>query len=55
MFQFSLRQPWVLGSMKVVQLLAVFIVFTYTPQLTWSGAGYVPGRRLQIELGPISY
>jgi len=55
MFQFSLRQHWVLGTMKVVWLLAVFIaIVTYTPQLTWSGAGYVPGKWLQIELGPIS-
>jgi len=55
MFQFSLCQPWVLGTMKVVWLLAVFIaIVTYTPQLTWSEAGYVPGKRLQTELGPIS-
>jgi len=48
MFQFSLRQPLVLGTMKVVWLLVVFIaVVTYTPLLTWSGAGYVPGKRLQ--------
>ncbi len=41
-FQFSLRQLWVLGPMKVVWLLAVFIaIVTYTPQLTCSGAGYV--------------
>jgi len=50
MFQFSLRQPWVLGTMKVVWLLAVFIaIVTYTPWLTWSGAGYAPGKRLQTE------
>jgi len=55
MFQFSLRQHWVLGTMKVVWLLAVFIaIVTYSPQLTWYGAGYVPGKRLQTELGPIS-
>jgi len=42
MFQLSLCQPWVLGTMKVVWLLAVFIaIVTYTPRLTWSGAGYV--------------
>jgi len=41
--------------MKVVWLLAVFIaIITYIPQLTWSGAGYVPGKRLQTKLGPIS-
>jgi len=55
MFQFSLCQPCVLGTMKVVCLLAVFIaIVTYTPRLTWSVAGYVPGKRLQTELGPIS-
>jgi len=55
MFQFSLSQPWVLGTIKVVWLLAVFIaIVTQTPQLTWSGAGYVPGKRLQTKLRPIS-
>jgi len=51
MFQFSLCQPWVLGTMKVVWLSTIV---TYTPLLTWSGAGYVTGKRLQTELGPIS-
>jgi len=54
MFQFSLRQPLVLGTMKVVWLLAVFIaIVTYTPQLPGPGQ-VVPGKRLQTELGPIS-
>jgi len=45
----------VLGTMKVVWLLAVLIIIvTCAPRLTWSRAGYVPGKRLQIELGPIS-
>jgi len=40
--------------MKVVWLLVVFIaIVAYTPQLTWSGAGYVPGKTSQTELGPI--
>jgi len=29
-------------------------IVTYTPRLTWSESGYVPGKRLQTELGPIS-
>jgi len=41
--------------MEVVLLLTVFIsIVTYTPRLTWSGAGEAPGERLQTELWPIS-
>jgi len=37
--------------MKVVWLLALFIaIVTYTPRLTCSGAGYVPGKRLLTKL-----
>jgi len=36
--------------------MKVFIaIVTYTPPtLTWSRTGYVPGKSLQTELGPIS-
>jgi len=33
--------------MKVVWLLAMFFaIVAYTPLLTWSGAGYVPGKKV---------
>lgn len=42
-------------SLKVALLLAVFIAtVTYTPQLTFFGAGYFLGERWQPKIGPFS-